>query len=164
MRNQPQILKNIAIFIRDLLDYDEQLIKFDRDNMPEKDFTTSYIVVNGSSIVNKTSSGSVFNGDTEVMQYDISESRQIILEFYGSDAFINSGNFSLLTQSQKAYDLKRNLYLSIGRVSKATDVAQVLGNTFGNRVHLEMNVQYNESVNVETLRIDTAQFEFLEDK
>ncbi len=43
-------------------------------------------------------------------------------------------------------------------------MAQVLGNTFGNRVHLEMNVQYNESVNVETLRIDTAQFEFLEDK
>ncbi|EAA9292695.1 hypothetical protein A2I22_25385 [Salmonella enterica] len=38
-------LKAVARFVRDLLDYDEQLIKFDRRNVQASDFSTGYIVV-----------------------------------------------------------------------------------------------------------------------
>ena len=162
--SRPLILKNVARLVRDLLEYDEQLIKFDRENMPESDFVTSYIVVNSSAIVNQTSVGKRYDGDAEEMTHINSQSRQIILEFYGDNAYENADRFALLAESQKAYDLKRNLDLTVGRVSSSTDVGQLLGKFYGNRVHLEMNVQFNTAATVETLRIDTAQFEFLEDR
>ncbi|AUR84241.1 tail-completion protein [Vibrio phage 1.052.A._10N.286.46.C3] len=162
--SRPVILKNFARLVRDLLGYDEQLIKFDRENMPEGDFHTSYIVVNSSSVISRTSAGRRYDGDTEEMTHINSQSRQIILEFYGDDAYENADRFFLLSESQLAYDLKRNLDLTIGRVSTSTDVGQLLGKFYGNRVHLEMNVQFNTVTTIETRRIDTAQFEFLEDR
>ena len=46
--NNP-IAKNVARYVRDLLDYDEQLIKFDRENTQQNDLVTNYIVINTSS-------------------------------------------------------------------------------------------------------------------
>ena len=156
-------LKQVARFVRDLLVYDEQLIKFDRENIPESDFTTSYIVVNGSSIANKTSTGNTYDGDNEIMRYNDVYQQAIILEFYGDDAYTNASKFSLLNRSQLAYDLKRVLGISISHIKSSTDVKQILGNDYGNRVHLEFTVDYCSSIDVETLRIDEAQFSYLED-
>ncbi len=160
---QPHLIK-IAKFVRDLLDYDEQLIKFDRTDTQRNDLTTSFIVVNSSSISNKTSSGSNYDGDSEIMNYNDQFQQAIILEFYGDLAYNNSSKFSLIVASQKAADLKRTLGISISNVSTATDVKQILGSAHGNRVHIEMNVNYSPSVDVEILRVDTAEFEFIEDK
>lgn len=154
----------VAKFIRDLLDYNEQLIKFDRSNIPQDDFTTSYIVVNNSGISTKLSSGSNFDDVNEIMNYNESYAQNVIIEMYGDDAYTNARALSLLNVSQKAADLKRQLHISISRVKTATDVKQILGGAYGNRVHLEMTVNYCPSIDVETLRIDTAKFEFLEDK
>ena len=160
---QPHLIA-IAKFVRDLLVHDEQLIKFDREDMPEADFNSSYIVVNGSSISNKQSSGTVFNSVTEAITYNDSFSQSVTLEFYGDNAYINSRKFSLLSASQAALELKKTLGLSISNVSSTLDVKQILGSVHGNRVHLTFNTNYFPSVEVATLRIDTAQFDFTEDR
>ncbi|EAA7554723.1 hypothetical protein LO27_22455 [Salmonella enterica] len=157
-------LKAVARFVRDLLDYDEQLIKFDRRNVQASDFSTGYIVVNGSLPQSVMARGQRFNGDAEVMTYSASVSHSIVLEFYGDKAYVNAESFLMLSESQYANELRRTHSLTIMAVSNIIDVGQLLGQSHGNRVHLSFNVQYAPRRDVQTLRIDTPQFQFLEDK
>ena len=161
--SQPHLIA-IAKFTRDLLVYNEQLIKFDRQNMPENDFNTSYIIVNGSGVATKQSTGAVFNPTSEQMRYSESFTQSVTIEFYGDNAYINAQKFSLLNSSQQALELKKVLGISISHISTATDVKQILGHAYGNRMHLTFNVNYCPSIDVATLRIDTAQITFKEDK
>lgn len=157
-------MKAVARFVRDLLDYDEQLIKFDRRNVQASDFSTSYIVVNGSLPQSVLARGQRFNGDAEVMTYSASVSHAIVLEFYGDEAYRNAENFLMLNDSQAAKELRRKHAITIMSVSNIIDVGQLLGQSHGNRVHLTFNVQYAPARDVQTLRIDTPQLQFLEDK
>lgn len=157
-------LKAVARFIRDLLDYDEQLIRFDRRNVQVPDFSTSYIVVNGSLPQSVLARGQRFNGDDEVMTCSASVSHAIVLEFYGDEAYSNAEKFLMLSESQAANELRRQHAITIMAVSNIIDVGQLLGQSHSNRVHLSFNVQYASAREVQTLRIDTPQFQFLEDK
>ncbi|MET3813309.1 hypothetical protein [Pantoea sp. UYEF8] len=159
---QPHLIA-VARFVRDLLAYDEQLIKFDRQNVIASDFETSYIVVNGSLPQTVLARGHRFNGITEVTTYTASVSHAVVLEFYGASAYTNAEAFMMLSESQRANELRRKNALTIMAVSNITDVGQLLGQTHGNRVHLSFNVQYAPAHDVQTLRIDTPQFQFLED-
>ncbi|EME3603719.1 hypothetical protein ACROQ8_004710 [Yersinia enterocolitica] len=163
IKPQPHIIA-VARFVRDLLDYDEQLIKFDRRNIISSDFAASYIVVNGSLPQSVLARGQRFNGDTEVMTYTAAVSHSIVLEFYGDNAYTNAESFLMLSESQLANELRRKNALTIMSVSNITDVGQLLGQSHGNRVHLSFNVQYAPARDVQTLRIDTPKFQFLEDK
>ena len=160
---QPHLIA-VARFVRDLLGYDEQLIKFDRKNIISTDFATSYIVVNGSLPQSVLARGQRFNGVTEVMTYTAAVSHGIVLEFYGDGAYSNAEDYLMLSASQKANELRRKNGLTIMSVSNITDVGQLLGQSHGNRVHLSFNIQYAPARDVQTLRIDTPQFQFLEDK
>mgnify|MGYP000969780723 CR=1 FL=1 len=156
-------LRAVARFVRDLLNYDEQLIKFDRRNVQASDFSTSYIVVNGSLPQSVLARGQRFDGAREVMTYTAAVSHAIVLEFYGDSAYTNAQAFLMLSKSQQANELHRSNALTIMAVSSITDVGQLLGQSHGNRVHLSFNVQYSPAHDVETLRIDTPQFQFFED-
>lgn len=160
---QPHLIA-VARFVRDLLGYDEQLIKFDRKNIISTDFATSYIVVNGNLPQSVLARGQRFNGVTEVMTYTAAVSHSIVLEFYGDGAYSNAEDYLMLSASQKANELRRKNGLTIMSVSNITDVGQLLGQSHGNRVHLSFNIQYAPARDVQTLRIDTPQFQFLEDK
>lgn len=157
-------LKAVARFVRDLLDYDEQLIKFDRRNIQASDFSTSYIVVNGAMPQAVLARGQHFDGATEVMTYTAAVSHAIVLEFWGDSAHTNAEAFLMLSESQRANELRRTHALTIMAVSNITDVGLLLGQSHGNRLHLSFNVQYAPAHDVQTLRIDTPQFQFLEDK
>lgn len=159
---QPHLIA-VARFVRDLLSYDEQLIKFDRQNVIATDFETSYIIVNGSLPQAVLARGQRFNGVTEVMTYTAAVSHAVVLEFYGDNAYVNAQAFMMLSESQRANELRRKNSLTIMAVSNITDVGQLLGQSHGNRVHLSFNVQYAPAHDVQTLRIDTPQFQFLED-
>jgi hypothetical protein len=154
-------IKVVGKFVRDLLTYDRDLIKFDRTMTQQDDVSTSYIVVNGAQASTAQSTGKTFDGVAELMNYNTTMSQAIIIEFYGDAAYTNSNDFLLLSKSQKATDLKRSLGLTTYNVKQSTDVKQILGSQYGNRVHVEFNITYTPNIDVETLRIDTAQFEFI---
>lgn len=158
---RPNYQKSVAMFVRGLLSHDEQLIKFDRQDLPESDFDTNYIVVNGSNVSNKTSSGKSYDGENEIMTYNDAYSQGIILEFYGKGAYSNAESFSLLSKSQAASDLKKSLGISISNVTSTTDVKQIVGSSYGNRVHIEFNVQHCPNVQVSTLRVDVSEVDYL---
>lgn len=157
-------IKQVARFVRDLLEYNEQLIKFDRRNTQKEDLDTNYIVVNSSSPQNSLSKGATYNSDNEIMTYSSSEQQSITLEFYGKDAYTNASLFSSLSKSQKAKELSSNLDFTIYNVSNTADVRQIMGYQYGNRVHIEFNIQYCPSTNVETLRVDEVPLGILFDK
>lgn len=159
-----EAIKSVARYVRDLLDYDESLIKFDRRNTQQEDLVTDYIVVNSSAIQNKLSHGKSYNGDTEIMTYSSSDQQAITLEFYGDNAYQNAELFSILNDSQKAKEVSRTLGLTIYKISNVTDVRQIMGYQYGNRVHVEFNIQYCPNVAVSLLRVDTVEPEFLVDK
>lgn len=160
---QPHLIA-VARFVRDLLSYDEQLIKFDRQNIIATDFSRGYIVVNGSLPQSVLTRGQRYNGVTEEMRYTAAVSHAIVLEFYGDAAYANAEEYLMLSSSQKGCELRRKNGLTIMSVSNITDVGQLLGQSHGNRVHLSFNIQYAPARDVQTLRIDTPQFKFLEDK
>lgn len=160
---QPHLI-SVARFVRDLLNYDEQLIKFDRRNIIASDFSTGYIVVNGAMPQSVLARGQKFDGTSETMTYTASISHAVVLEFYGDKAYGTAEDFLMLSRSQKANELRRKNALTIMMVSSITDVGQLLGQAHGNRVHLSFNVQYAPARDVHTLRIDTPKFQFLEDK
>lgn len=162
MSKSPHLIA-VAMFVRDLLSVSESLIKFDRTMTQQDDITTSYIVVNGSQVGTTQSTGKTYDGEAELMNYNATIMQAIILEFYGNDAYTNANNFVLLSNSQTAYELKNTLGLTLYNVKQTADVKQILGSQYGNRVHVEFNFKYSPSVDVDTLRIDTAQFEFDED-
>lgn len=156
----PQHAITVARFVRDLLAYDEKLIKFDRSMTQQDDLNTSYIVVNTSNLSSVQSRGRTYDGDAEVMNYNATVQQSVVLEFYGDDAYTNKEDFLVLSDSQAARDLKRSLGITTYNVRQSTDVKQVLGSQYGNRVHVEFNMTYTPNRDVDVLRIDSTQFEF----
>lgn len=154
-------LKQLARYIRDLLIYQESLILFGMDNEELINSQENYIVVDGLS---NSSEGfaEVFDGNTEEMTYFKTTKGQVTISFYGVDAYENLSNFKLLQHSQKSYELQRDLGLAVFLPTNTTNLKNLIGSKYANRQDMDLVLQYEESIDVATLRIDEAQFdEFL---
>lgn len=154
-----EALKQAAIFVRDLLDYDEQLIRIGRLGFDIDDFETAYIGVDSLGSAVRLGSGESFDGDAEIITYQQQWRAPVTLSFYGAGAWGRATNFSLLVKSQKAYELQRSQGIGVFQTSQLTDVKILTGQQYGERIEISFNVQYSISADVETLRIDTAQIE-----
>jgi len=153
--------KRLGLFFRDLIDYPESLIKVGRVNFEQKDFEAEYVVFDQLGPSEKISSLEDFDGDNEQMNYGTIWRAPCLIDFYADGAYSRAVNFELMMRSQKAYDLRKSYGLNVYHVSSLTDVKQLTGQQYGERIQLSLMVEYNEAIAVETLRIDTAQFEFL---
>lgn len=156
-----QSMKLTALFIRDLLDYDEQLIRIGRLDSEIDDFETNYIGVDSLGAAQRLASGETFDGTAESMNYAQRWTAPVTLSFYGADAWDNATRTSLLIQSQKSLELQESLGLSVYLASNLTDVKIITGQQTGNRIELQLNIQYSIGADVDTLRIDTAQIDLI---
>lgn len=156
--------KELGRYLRDLLEHDEQLIRFDHIDQAQVDPLTNYIVINDSGQNSTLSNGTKFDGDSEIMRHDQSRTSVITLEFYGKDAQVNVERFCSLNHSEKARQLLLKRDLTVYVPTSALNIKQLLGNQYGNRWHLEIRVSYNVSAELEVLRIDTPNFTIIEDK
>ena len=151
-----EALRLTALFIRDLLDYDEQLIRIGRQNYDITDFTIGYIGVDSLGASRRLASGEKFDGTLEQMTYQQQWIAPVTISFYGDDAWDTATTFALLIQSQKALELQESLEIGVFQASGLTDVKMLTGQQYGERQELTLNIRYATSVNVDTLRIDTA--------
>ena len=62
-------LRLTALFVRDLLTYDEQLIRIGRQNYDIDDFAIGYIGVDSLGAARRLASGEKFDGTLERMTY-----------------------------------------------------------------------------------------------
>ena len=149
-------LRLTALFIRDLLDYDEQLIRIGRQNYDIEAFNVGYIGVDSLGASRRLASGEQYDGTLEQMTYQQQWMAPVTISFYGSDAWSTATNFALLIQSQKALELQESLGIGVFQASGLTDVKMLTGQQYGERQEITLNVRYATSAAVDTLRIDTA--------
>lgn len=151
------VLVSTALFVRDLLDYDEQLIRIGRLNFEVEAFDDNYIAVDSISIAERLGSGQYFDETNEVMQYQEQWRLPVILSFYGDNASTNANNFRLYLQSQTSIELQKTLGIAVFKGSSLTNIKILSGQNYNNRLDLAINVEYSISANIDTLRIDTAE-------
>jgi len=145
-----------ALFIRDLLTYDEQLIRIGRQNYDITDFTIGYIGVDSLGPARRLASGEKYDGTLERMTYQQQWIAPVTVSFYGDDAWDTATTFALLIQSQKSLELQEAAGIGVFQATALTDVKMLTGQQYGERQELTLNIRYATSVNVGTLRIDTA--------
>lgn len=153
------VLQKVSMLVRDLLTVDEQLIRIGREGFPEEDFETNYIVVDALGPSLSQSSLETYNGTTEVLSLGGVWRGPVTLDFYGNDTYTRAIDFSLRLRSQAGRNLKKSLGIMVYNPKGPTDVKQLVGQQYGERVQLEMTVEYSTDVDIATLRIDTAQIE-----
>lgn len=153
--------KQLAIFIRDLLTLSESVIKIGRQNFNRNDFAALQIVVDtlGQSIPLSRSDN--FDGDSEEMEYSQQWQSPCTIDFYGDDAYTTATDFLLICQSQTGYELQRDNGITILDTNALTDVKALTGEQYSERYQLGLNVRFTLSKKVETLRIDTAQINII---
>lgn len=149
-------------FIRDLLTYNEQLIKRGRTNFEEADFETAYIVVDVLGESTPITRSESFDDVAEVMTYARRFRIPATVDFYGNEttAHSNAQRFMLLLSSQLASDLQYQHGITVHAPSGITDVKNLTGQQYGERLQISVVLHYNAVETVNTLRIDTAQLEF----
>lgn len=154
-----ETLKSVAKVVRDLLTYNEQLIKTGRQNFEREQFEIDYIVIDSLSPMLRVASNEEFDGVSEKL--DIGDMYQgvVTLDFYGSNAYATAINLGLLMRSQAALELKRSNGINMYQMTGITDVKALTGQQYGERVQIEFNVEFNANVLIDTLRINTAQIE-----
>lgn len=155
--------KEMARYIRDLLEHDEQLIKFDHIDQTQVDPQTNYIVINDSGINTTLSNSSSYDPELEIMTRNQSRNASIKLEFYGTDAQANVERFCVLNNSEKARQLKLKRDITVYTPSTALNLKSLLGNQYGNRWHLDILIEYTISAELEVLRVDTPNEQITED-
>ena len=152
-------LRLTALFIRDLLGYNEQLIRIGRQNYDIDDFNIGYIGVDSLGAAQRLASGEKYDGNTERMSFQQQWQAPVTLSFYGAAAWSTATRFALLVQSQASRELQEALGLGVYQASGLTDVKMLTGQQYGERQELTLNVRYATAADIDTLRIDTAQIE-----
>lgn len=155
-----EITQRVARVVRDLLVYNEQLIRIGRQDFTQADFETNYIVVDDVGQALQTASLETFDGDAEELSLGGIWRGPVTLDFYGSGTYNRAIQFSLLLRSQAARELKRTHGITIYHPTGPTDLKQLTGQQYGERLQIEMQVEISLDSSVDTLRIDTAQLEF----
>lgn len=151
----------VAKLIRDLMRITEKTVLIGRQDILQKDFKTGYIVVDALGASTRNASAEKFDGDTEVMTFADSFKAEITVEFFGFTAYDNAKKLTGLLRSQAALDLKHDLGFDLNRVSAVQDIKQLTGQQNGNRLQMTLMAEDTQTVDVETLRIDVAQFKIL---
>ena len=126
-------LRLTALFIRDLLGYNEQLIRIGRQNYDIDDFAIGYIGVDSLGASRRLASGEKFDGTLEKMTYQQQWMAPVTISFYGDDAWDTATTFALLIQSQKALELQESLEIGVFQASGLTDVKMLTGQQYGER-------------------------------
>lgn len=153
-------LLNVGRYIRDLLTFPEGQILFGRINEELYDLTTDLIVIDSlaSTVIGEEPD---YDGVNEVLSYRNRIRDQITIDIYGSNAYTYASKLRVLIKGEASYELQRTLGIGVYHVGNIQDLKFLGGTQYSNRINLEMGVQYLESVDVNTLRIDEAQFSTL---
>lgn len=158
------ILTLVGRYVRDLLDYDPNLMVEGRVNDELADNNISYIAYDTNSLAQRIGDGESYDGDTEIQNLNIRYSQEFTLSFYGDDAYTNVDTFTLLQKSQAAYDKQYELEISVYLNSGITDLKLLTGSTYNNRLDVTIKILYNKSINISALRIDELQYNLITNK
>lgn len=157
--------KELKRFIRDLLDLSECHIKTGRDNAYDNQ-TDLLVTVDDLAPAIQQRVSKTYDGDAEEMTIDAYMLGAFTVNFYGNKDKAREAAylFSTLRNTEAARTLQKTHGITIFRVSTITDLRQLAGKTYHDRYEITLNLGYNITNKIETLRFDEAQFQFIDDK
>ncbi len=158
------IKQKVSEYVTGLLGVLPETVIIGRENFDRFYFGADFIIVDALALGVPVGRAQSFDGDTEKETYNARFEGTFTIDFYGDTASQNAYSFIVLQASQANFELCRDIGLTINYVSNLTDLRTVEGSQQNNRVQAELKVGYEEQVIVDTLRIDEAQLEFLNDK
>jgi hypothetical protein len=150
----------VAQYITALMSYDANLVFAGRDNFLRQDSSTNYVVVDLVTSGIK-GSGKEFNSDTEIQTITTRYVGSCQVLFYGVDARTNAQSFRNVSLSENAFTLQRSLGINLSRVSQVNNLKVADGKKYHSLYLTEFKVEYSTSDEIETLRLDEAQIEFI---
>lgn len=157
------ILDKLANYITELMAFDETKILIGRENATQDNFSQDYIVVDILAPATNISNGRDYNSDTEKEKLNTTQLGSFTLEFYGTNGYTNVNKFINLQLSQQGKDLQKLHDLTVYRASSINNLKQVIGNKHFDRYEIEVMVLYNESLEIDTLRIEEIPVEYIKD-
>lgn len=157
-------LIKLMLFIRDLLNHDENLIKEGQANEVMVNSVENYITVSSAAPAQTRSKSKSFDTVKEELTVYTAYSMTVAVDFYGTDAYTIASKMQLLIKTDKAKVLQRTHGLGLGTVSSVADIKQLTGQQYINRYQLTLVMYYNESLTIDVKRIDTAEIEINTEK
>lgn len=146
----------LAAYTRDLLTFNPSLIVIGRENAIKDNSVKNYIVIDELFSIPAASSPS-YDGETEKQELTTLMQGDFTIDFHGEDARSNAAKFQVLQRGQKSRELQRDLAITVYHASAFRDLKSLEGSQYKSRYQIELKLMYNETENVDTLRIDTAQ-------
>lgn len=155
--NDP-ILRLLARYTKALLSIStEAQIVQGRDGQDRHDYDSDLIVIDNLGPDQALATGQSFDGTAEVMTHTEIARRTVTLDFYGPNAHTRAAAFRLLVPTESSRRLQESLGLMVGHPTGITDVKALTGEQWQNRLQIGLSIGYSRSVEISTLRIDTAE-------
>lgn len=158
------VLFKVADLVRRLTSAPDGEILIGRENIVNKDYNKRIYVVDTIPPAQVVGSGEKFNGTTEKMKFITMFRHDITIDVYGSTAYADASRLIALLRSQAGHDAKTALGFSAFNVSSKTDLKELTGSQYINRVQLACVVHNCETLEIDTMRIDTAQITIRNEK
>jgi hypothetical protein len=146
----------VALWVRDLLNYDESLILIGRRNFEREDFETAYITVDSLGSGTPKSSNLDFDGDAEEQTIGVLYSIPITLNFYGPNAHDRAMKLIALRRSQPSRELQKQLGIAVFSPETVIDAKALTGQQYGERIEVALNIEWLYTETVDLRRIDEA--------
>lgn len=154
-----EAINRVGLFLLSLIDDATIPIKKARNNHQNTDFTKPLILVDNLGNAQKIGTSDTFDGVNEVMTYGDYYKQTFTLDFYGDNAYDLAVKVIALLRSQASYNLQQTTGLTFYRPTGIANLRQLTGTTYFNRYQIEVNVNYWDNFDIDTLRIDTLNWE-----
>jgi hypothetical protein len=148
------ILDQIADYVTALMAFDPSKVIIGRENAIKENFSQNYIVIDTLAPAVNFSNGRDYNPITEKEKLNTVQKGSFTLEFYGTDSDSNCNKFVNLQSSQQGKDLQKTYGITCYKASNINNLKQLVGNKYFDRYEIEVMVLYNDSFEIDTLRIE----------
>lgn len=134
-------------------------VKKARANHKKTDFSKGLILVDNLGVALKYGTSDDFDYNNEIKSYNSFYKQVFTFDFYGDNAYELATRFIALLRTQRSYDLQTERGLKFYYPTNLVRLDDKIGETYFKRYQTEVEVLYSDNVELETLRIDTAQIE-----
>lgn len=159
------ILDALANFATDVLLHpaEKVIIENSWTSYKQINWTDNIILV---GMVSKGSIGTseVFNPIDESIEYVTHYTGTATFTFYGDESEDNALHFVPLCKAERSIQSAKENEFTYKLPTTVTHIGKVIGSQNQHKYQIEMRVAWNESAAVDTLRIDTAETQFLINK
>jgi hypothetical protein len=157
------VLKALGDYLVGLLDFDPTRVIIGRENFEKVNTDDDFITIDYLTTI-PLGNTSNYDGDTEKMSIGTLMRYSVTIATVGNNANSTITDIGLKIKSQKSLELQNALNIRVGTPLSVRNLKELSGSIYNDMFEMELNVDVTDSVDVDTLRIDTAQLKINNEK